>query len=762
MTFASYFLVSGLAQGDDPAGGLGVARCLRTAFPRARIVGIDYSVRAAALHDPVFDDVLIKRPWGEFDSEDLIADVRAVVDEAQGCFIPTIDLEAYWLSRHFGDHPRVLSPPESLFSQIAKPLSDWPALGGAQPPPCVLVSDGQEAMHAFGRKQGWRLWLKGPYHDAIFIQSWEEVPGALARLRKYWDKDGVHLQRHVEGVHESIAFCAFGGELLDAIWIVKNDMTSQGKTVAGSALDMNREDRVALADFIARTGWTGGGEVELIRGPHNELWLIEVNPRFPSWIDGARHLGVNLPARMVAHVFGTEAPGESLAADGFVRVQTEIPAQRKYKLLEPIQLEPGEPLDAAKTAFTIHEIATHIERSIGLPTPPEDDRSGAEKRRHEDDAWFGGLGSKVSDSSQTPSEVFLPDILSRQLDICDELIASTSDPKAPEIKLAYSVKTNPDRRVLQAVLARGYGAEVISEAEWNAARREAGFSAAEITVNGPGKSDLFIERILKAGGIWIADSVDELRRGLAAFPEGLPREARAGVRLCPPRVPSRFGVPVGDLRSESELASLLTPDSFPGGLIFHLHLPQALVGEAAWRDRALDLVYYLRDLCDDCGVEAVALDIGGGAYPADFHEVLKWTRDEFSQACVAALPSVRAITLEPGRAIVQNCFAIRTRVLEKRETESDLSVIVDTSIGDVPEATHYPHPVYNVTKDYKILDANSRETGAKNGRVLGWTCMEADILAMGLDLRRTDPGDELLILSAGSYDRSMAYGFGRG
>ena len=113
--------------------------------------------------------------------------------------------------------------------------------------------------------------------------------------------------------------------------------------------------------------------------------------------------------------------------------------------------------------------------------------------------------------------------------------------------------------------------------------------------------------------------------------------------------------------------------------------------------------------------------------------------------------------MEPGRALVQDAFAVETTVLDIREEGSARDVVVDASLADLPEAGHYPH------RTCLLRDGRWSSLPPRRGmRVLGRTCMEADVLIRELDLSGVGIGDRLLILDAGSYDRSMAHEFGRG
>jgi len=59
----------------------------------------------------------------------------------------------------------------------------------------------------------------------------------------------------------------------------------------------------AAAKFVREFRWKGPFELECIVGG-GEIYLIEVNPRFPAWCYFATGVGVNLPAQMLRSGMG--------------------------------------------------------------------------------------------------------------------------------------------------------------------------------------------------------------------------------------------------------------------------------------------------------------------------------------------------------------------------------------------------------------------------------------------------------------------------
>jgi diaminopimelate decarboxylase len=338
--------VSGLHSGPSPSAGLGVARSLRAAFGTCQLIGIDYWAGSSALHHEVFDDVWLKPSWDLIEDE-LYAQEIANELERGACWIPTLDLEVAWLARRLPPHRRLLAPAERALAQTGKPL---PAIARELPfelPPALELSAPDPEIHAFCRAHSWRVWVKGPYHEAIPATSWAELERARSQLHERWRSDKLSIQAHVRGYEESVAFAAVSGALVDAVYMRKRIVTPDGKTWAGRIGEVPAEVLAPLEAAVRSVGWTGGAEVELLRDVDGRMWLMEWNPRFPAWVHGATLAGRNLPAALVRRALGTADAAPRALTDRveFTRVVLELPVRTDLPL--PLPVEPGHGLSGA-------------------------------------------------------------------------------------------------------------------------------------------------------------------------------------------------------------------------------------------------------------------------------------------------------------------------------------------------------------------------------------------------------------------------------
>ena len=52
--------------------------------------------------------------------------------------------------------------------------------------------------------------------------------------------------------------------------------------------------------------WKGGFEIELKRNDNGEIYLLEINPRFPAWIYTTAAAGQNMPLILVKMAMGMD------------------------------------------------------------------------------------------------------------------------------------------------------------------------------------------------------------------------------------------------------------------------------------------------------------------------------------------------------------------------------------------------------------------------------------------------------------------------
>ncbi|WP_285503144.1 ATP-grasp domain-containing protein [Actinokineospora sp. NBRC 105648] len=699
---------------------------------------MDYSAAATGLSATVFDRVLVRPDWAAADLAATCAGLVDAVLSEDAVFVPGLDLEAALLAERHPGQRALLLPGVAAFDAVRKPGVEAARLLGLRVP-AYLLAAGIEDATEFAVAHGWRIWVKGPRYEATAPADLTALSGALHRARVTWGAGEVLLQQHVDGVEESIVFAALDGVLLGAAAMRKTLVTPEGKTWAGAVEPV---EHAGLVEFVRHTGWTGGGEVEMVRDDDGDRHLLEVNPRFPAWVHGATLAGINLPARLVSAATGSSTTRpESLLANGFVRVVEEIPAAPRL-LGARAAGAPAWPT-GGKHPSAMPVLARRLAAGP-VPTEPLD----LDERTAADVA-----ATLPVDPGDSPARVLLRPVLDRRIAALTGVARAVAGASGVPTGFAYSVKTNPDPRVLDAVLRADAGAEVISQAE---ARRcaAAGFPADRVVLNGPAKWWRFDGVPAKYGAVF-CDSLADLTRTVDLIRDGSVHTDVLGVRLAPPGVPSRFGVDVSDPTGQARLVDALR--AAPVGRIgLHFHCAASRIGQARWLREFTIAITAAADLCARAGVRVQCLDLGGGWSPATRAEDLTDALVRAVRVATDRLGTVDQVLFEPGKYLVEPAMAVFSTVLDVRDGPAGRAAVVDASVAELPDWTTHPHPVL-----WRPPGANWRRLGPGDEAVLGRLCMEHDRPREGLALPPgLRAGDHLLFLDAGGYDASMSYQFG--
>ncbi|HEX9953678.1 MAG TPA: hypothetical protein VGB48_00485, partial [Allosphingosinicella sp.] len=192
----------------------------------------------------------------------------------------------------------------------------------------------------------------------------------------------------------------------------------------------------------------------------------------------------------------------------------------------------------------------------------------------------------------------------------------------------------------------------------------------------------------------------------------------------------------------------------------HFHMASSNIGVAQWWHLFESMLRWCQSIERLTGRTIEVLDMGGGWFPDDWHS------DDESRFATAvekvreALPNVKQIVSEPGKAMAQPSMALAMRILEIQEHEDDrVEAVVDASIAELPMHFFQPHRILRQCGETGKLEP----VGRGKTHLMGRLCMEHDIVAANVGLPEgTRAGDMLIFCDTGGYDRSMSYVFGRG
>jgi carbamoyl-phosphate synthase large subunit len=154
---------------------------------------------------------------------------------------------------------------------------------------------------------GLPVMMKGVFCQAYLARSMLEAAGYYRKLVAEWGYP-VIVQQVVTGDELNVVGVGDGrGNSLGLVGMRKTSVTSLGKV--WSAVTVRNGPMLAAAErFVNRFRWRGPFELEcMVR--NGDVFLIEINPRFPAWVYFATGVGVNLPARMLRRALGQPVNG---------------------------------------------------------------------------------------------------------------------------------------------------------------------------------------------------------------------------------------------------------------------------------------------------------------------------------------------------------------------------------------------------------------------------------------------------------------------
>ena len=301
--------VTGLNATDSPGSGVAVIRALRESPDFAvRIIGLSYEALEPGIYLRELVDKTYQLPYPAAGTTALLERLAHIQQqEGLAVLIPNFDAE---LPNFIRLGPQLaalgirtfLPTLAQLDARDKLNLAAFGATHGLHVPASRPLHRAAE-LPAIAEVLGWPLVLKGRYYDAAVVYSLAQAGAVFQRLSAAW---GVPLiaQQYVAGQEINIAGLGDGhGRALSAVPMRKLTITDKGKAWAGITL----EDDALLAlarRFAEVTQWRGGFELEIMRTAADELFIMEINPRFPAWVYLTAAAGQNQPAALLRLALG--------------------------------------------------------------------------------------------------------------------------------------------------------------------------------------------------------------------------------------------------------------------------------------------------------------------------------------------------------------------------------------------------------------------------------------------------------------------------
>ena len=179
---------------------------------------------------------------------------------------------------------------------------------GIKTPTTVVVNSYEEISSALSQLK-FPVMVKGLFYKALKAHTPPEAEQFFHGIVAEWGFP-VILQEVIAGEEMNVVGVGDGeGGHFGLLAIKKLWITSLGKIWTGVTVTHQRL-LSAAEEFVRAFRWRGAFELETIV-KDEEVYLIEINPRFPAWIYFAVGVGINLPERLLKAALGEEPERES-------------------------------------------------------------------------------------------------------------------------------------------------------------------------------------------------------------------------------------------------------------------------------------------------------------------------------------------------------------------------------------------------------------------------------------------------------------------
>jgi carbamoyl-phosphate synthase large subunit len=293
--------VTGLHAGENPQPGVGVIRSLRRRFPELTVIGLVYDVLESGIYSDQCADTVFEVPYPSAGTDALLHRVDEIhARHPLDVLIPTLDAEILPMialqTRLAARGIRMLLPTAAAFQARNKSeLAALTARCGCRTPLSRKVADLPGLFEAAG-EFAYPMIIKGPYYEAYRVSSHAALIEQFHYLMAKWGAP-IILQECIHGQEFNVMAVGDGDGGVAALCAIRKMIRSQqGKGYGGIIIDDAVLTRDSLA-LIRELRWLGPLELEFMQDEASgRYFLLEINPRFPAWVDFPSTYGQNMPA----------------------------------------------------------------------------------------------------------------------------------------------------------------------------------------------------------------------------------------------------------------------------------------------------------------------------------------------------------------------------------------------------------------------------------------------------------------------------------
>lgn len=303
--------VTGLNAIDSPGPGVSVIRALRESEDfDTRIIGFAYESLEPGIYMHNMIDKTYQIPYPSGGIDNLMERLNYIHSaENLDVIIPNFDAELYSfikLENKLNEMGiKLCLPTVKQFEERQK--INLPKFGKKYNMKVPFSREIYSASEVLGLSDDFTypLVVKGKYYDAYIAYNPEQVTGYFNKIASKWGAP-IIIQEFIKGTEYNVTGLGDGkGDTIAAVPIRKQYITDKGKAWGGISIE-DKELLKITDNFISKTKWRGGFELEMMKTDKNEYYVIEINPRIPAWIYLAVGAGQNIPEALVKLALGEE------------------------------------------------------------------------------------------------------------------------------------------------------------------------------------------------------------------------------------------------------------------------------------------------------------------------------------------------------------------------------------------------------------------------------------------------------------------------
>ena len=296
--------VTGLNGGENPQPGPGIIRSLRRRFSDVTILGLVYDALESGIYAEECADFVYQLPYPKAGSDALLSRLEYLLSKHPiDVLVPTLDAEIHGMllieKQLAARGVHTLLPSDEAYEASRK--TRLPRLAEACEclTPRTLTAVEPRGLLQAAVRIGYPLMIKGAYYGAHRVYTEAALLDHFHHFIHTWGGPVV-LQQCVAGSEFNVVAVGDGEGGVSGYCAVRKTIVSEkGKGFGGMTIRDSRLDAISLG-IIRHLKWRGPLELEFIKADRSgEFYLIELNPRFPAWVDFPSSIGHNLPALLV-------------------------------------------------------------------------------------------------------------------------------------------------------------------------------------------------------------------------------------------------------------------------------------------------------------------------------------------------------------------------------------------------------------------------------------------------------------------------------